>query len=119
MNMILCILSFVTGYFISYFISHRKVKSNNRRGILKRSYTSTTDTFDVQFEVEEIDSSETKSKLHVINCIPSMSDYTGVVYKEKLKSLVENFWIESTEVEWVITKSSARAKKIDDILSNI
>jgi len=92
-----------------------------RRGIVTRGYTSESgagekENFSVQFEVGEIERTKDKSKIHIINMIPSGSSFesnlTGV-YKIFNKS-----WVDTKDIEWI--EKSARAKRkeiLKDVLS--
>lgn len=126
--MIFYLISFVSGFLLGFKIKRsKKTKVNdNRRGLLKKEFTSSSpfgkkEEFEVVFEVEEVESSETRSKVHVIGYVSSKSDYneegSNNIYKEKVTSMIEGSWILSSQIEWIDSKSKIRMQKIEDILN--
>ncbi len=93
-----------------------------RRGIYTRSYTSSNPitlkekSFDVQFELGELESTTTKSKVEVIHGIPSLSEYNTDGFKEKIVKMINNTWIPSDEIEWISDLAKVRGDKLDQIL---
>lgn len=73
-------------------------------------------SFDVQFEIGELESTTSKSKVEVIHCIPSSSDFNSDAFREKISKMVNNTWILSTEIEWISDLAKARGDKLDQIL---
>lgn len=121
--MIFCLLSFIAGFILGH--TKRKLGTNkvndNRRGLFKRSYTANSpygksEEFEVQYELEEIESSTTKSKVHIISYVTDKSEYNTNIYKGKITSMIEGSWILSSEIEWIDDKSKIRSQKIDNIL---
>jgi hypothetical protein len=101
---------------------NKEVSKYLRRGIYSTSYTTTNDvtlkkrSFDVQFELGELESTSTKSKVFVINCIPSLSDFNSDAFREKISKMVNNTWMLSTEIEWISDLAKVRGDKLDQIL---
>lgn len=119
------IISLLIG-FILVMIDKNNKKSKEvkyiRRGIYNSSYTSTNDvthkkkSFDVQFELGELESTTTKSKVEIIHCVPSSSDYSSDALKKKIGKMMNNTWILSSEIEWISDLAKVRGDKLDQIL---
>lgn len=93
-----------------------------RRGIWTNGYTGGSGdkkkSFDVQFELGEVESTSTKSKVEVISLVSSMSEYNDKSYKKKLTKMVDNTWLLSSDIEWIDDTSKMRNDKIDQILNS-
>jgi hypothetical protein len=89
-----------------------------RRGIWKKSYkSSSTGDVEVQFELGEIESTSTKSKVVVILSTTDKSEFnTSDVLMSKINSMVNNTWMLSNDIEWISDISKVRGEKIDEIL---
>lgn len=128
-------LSFLGGILVGLIISLLiglilvKIDRNNkkkvkyiRRGIYSTSYSTTSDTthkkivFDVQFEIGELESTTSKSKVEVIHCTTSSSDFNSYAFREKISKMVNNTWVLSTEIEWISDLAKVRGDKLDQIL---
>lgn len=69
-------------------------------------------------EVAEIESTEVKSKVKVLEISFNNSKYNTTKWKEKIKTLVDNTWINTSDIEWINkSKSIERAEKLDKILN--
>jgi hypothetical protein len=107
---------------ITYFINKKtvtaKVSTYTRRGIWQNSYVSSTSgDIVVQFELGEIESTSTKSKVVVISSTTDKSEFnTSDILMNKINSMVHNTWMLSNDIEWISDISKVRGEKIDEIL---
>jgi hypothetical protein len=131
------LLAFITGIILGYITKHsihvfknkdnksKKIKNEYlRRGIYNNSYTisrqgSKIGEVDVQFEIGEIERTSAKSKVRVITLKASSAEYNkGGDDYDKLKSMIDNSWLISQEIEWIETPiDKIRDEKIDQILN--
>jgi hypothetical protein len=92
-----------------------------RRGIWSNGYSGGSGEnkkkFEVQFELGEIESTSTKSKVVVISLVSSRSEYNDAVTKKRLSEMVDNTWMLSTDIGWIDETSKMRNDKIDQILN--
>lgn len=92
-----------------------------RRGIWTNGYSGGSGEnkkkFEVQFELGEVESTSTKSKVVVISLASSRSEYNDVHTKKRLSEMVDNTWMLSTDIEWIDDTSKMRNDKIDQILN--
>lgn len=92
-----------------------------RRGIWSNGYSGGSGEnkkkFEVQFELGEIESTSTKSKVVVISLVSSRSEYNDGATKKRLSEMVDNTWMLSTDIEWIDDTSKMRNDKIDQILN--
>ena len=98
-----------------------KESSYLRRGLIKGDYVITdplsTDKINVQFEVGELESTDTRSKVVVISLVTDNSLYNqSEIEKKKLSSMIDMSWVKSSDIEWITSTSDSRNKKIDEIL---
>jgi len=133
MEFLLFVCGFFTGFIIrSLFFSSKRSdkKSANmektylRKGLYTQKYQITqlgvkVSEIDVNFEVAEIEKTKNKSKVKVLDMVSSSAEYNNASsQRDKLKSMVENSWIESNEVEWIEDDlSEKREEKINKILN--
>ncbi len=99
-----------------------KVEKYIRRGIWTNSYTVSNGgiskkSFDVQFELGEIESTKDRSKVEVISMVSSSSEYNDVITHKKLSIMVNNTWMLSSDIDWIDDKSKIRNDKINKILN--
>lgn len=131
MTTIFFFVGFMTGIFFlkiyqSVKINKTKTKEPKylRRGLYTNSYSISqngykTGEVTVQFEVGELEKTSAKSKVEVIN----LSTSSAVYNKEgddrnRMKSMVNNLWIDSTEIEWVEDAlQQKREEKLNEILN--
>lgn len=131
MTVVYLLIGFALGCLLTAFvIKLNSAKGGNtddgkpkylRRGILKRTFTLTLnkEQFDVQFEVGEIEKTSTKSKIHVIDSVASLSDQNTPDNKRSSKAMMENKWIESSDIEWIEDNvAEKRNEKIDELLKS-
>ena len=133
MEFVLFICGLFTGFIIrSIFFSSKNSgrksgemeKSYLRKGLYTQKYQVTqlgvkVREIEVDFEVAEIERTQTKSKVKVLDMVSSSAEYNNASsQRDKLKSMIENSWIESNEVEWIEDDlSEKREEKINKILN--
>jgi hypothetical protein len=129
------ILTFICGFFTGYLIhivylraKKRDKKSPNlektylRKGLYNNEYSVTqggivVKDIMVNFELGEIERSGTKSKVIVLNLKCNNSEYNNSYQKDKIKSMIEESWIDSKEIDWIEQDlSQIREEKINQIL---
>jgi len=129
------LLAFITGIILGYITKHiiqvfknknNKTKKTNeylRRGIYNNSYTisrqgSKIGEVSVQFEIGEIERTSVKSKVRVITLKASSAEYNkGGDDYDKLKSMIDNSWLNSNEIEWIEDPiDKIRDEKLNKIL---
>ena len=129
------LLAFITGIILGYITKHiiqvfknknNKTKKTNeylRRGIYNNNYTisrqgSKIGEVDVQFEIGEIERTSVKSKVRVITLKASSAEYNkGGDDYDKLKSMIDNAWLNSNEIEWIEEPiDKIRDEKLNKIL---
>lgn len=102
-----------------YFIGKDQSKKIQfiKRGIWSSNYTCDGKSFDVQFELGELEKTSIKSKVKVISMVASQSKFNDDVIRKKISDMVDNTWILSSKIEWIeddlVTK---RNDKIEQIL---
>ena len=120
------ILGMGTVLFANILISSKKKDKSDlylRRGLIKRDYTITDplssgkEPINVHFEVGELESTDTRSKVVVISLVTDKSLYNqSEIEKKKLISMIDMSWVKSSDIEWITSSSDLRNKKIDEIL---
>lgn len=129
------ILYFIGGFFIGcightlflrlkskYNKSAKPDKNYFRKGLYTHEYTVTRGVdkvadIVVNFELGEIEKSGAKSKVIVLDLKSSNSEYNDTIQKNKIKSMIENSWIDSKEIDWIEQDlAQVREQKIDQIL---
>lgn len=127
-GLIFAVLGFLVGNSKSEETTKSKNKESNyiRRGIWTNGYSTfhsaggsskNNDKFKVQFELGEVESTSTKSKVEVISMVSSRSEFNDDSTKEKIGNMVNNTWIESSDIEWIEDTAKLRNSKIDQILN--
>lgn len=108
------------------FIKWKKpvvVEKYSRRGLLVKEYTSTdaisgrTSKIECVFEVGELESTDTLSKIEVIDLKPNRSEYNTEYERKRLTGMVDKSWEPSKSIHWITTAADVRNKKIDEILN--
>ena len=131
MTTIFFFVGFITGIFFlkiyqSVKINKTKTKRPKylRRGLYTSSYSISqngykTGEVTVQFEVGELEKTSTKSKVEVINLSTSSAVYNREGDdRNRMKSMVNNLWIDSSEIEWVEDHlQQKRDEKLNEILN--
>ena len=133
MEFVFFICGFFTGFIIRplFFSSKRSDKKSAnmektylRKGLYTQKYQVTqlgvkVREIEVDFEVAEIERTQTKSKVKVLDMVSTSADYNSASsQRDKLKSMVENSWVNSSEIEWIEEDlSEKRNEKINKILN--
>jgi hypothetical protein len=108
------ILGFILG---KWYVNSKKPKVLKRRGVIfGRSYTNASKgQFSVHIEIEEIESTSKQTKVRVLNI--SFGDSSFITQKSNLIRIIDNSWIETSDIEWIQDSvEEKRDKKIDEIL---
>ena len=133
MEFVFFICGFFTGFIIRplFFSSKRSDKKSAnmektylRKGLYTQKYQVTqlgvkVREIEVDFEVAEIERTQTKSKVKVLDMVSTSADYNSASsQRDKLKSMVQNSWVNSSEIEWIEEDlSEKRNEKINKILN--
>lgn len=92
-----------------------------RRGIWTNDYSigsgDKKKSLEVQFELGELESTSTKSKVQVISMVVSKSQFNDGSTKKKITDMINNAWMLSSDIEWIDDTSKTRNDKIDQILN--
>jgi hypothetical protein len=105
-----------------YFLSKSKGKEVKekflRRGIFTNTYTTVGGkSFDVQFELGELEKTSARSKVEVISMTADQSEFNTDLTKDRIKGMVNNTWIHSDKIEWIEDDvAKKRNDKIEQIL---
>ena len=116
------IIGFILGLPIGFIKWKKKpaIEKYSRRGLLEKSFSVgmvEKETVDVLFEIGELESTDTLSKIEVINLKPNKSEYNSEYNKKRLTDMVDNSWVNSKDITWITTAADTRNKKIDQILN--
>jgi hypothetical protein len=119
--MILFLISgLIIGFILGYAFASGKIIKNKvygKRGIYFHHLNNKGKRFEVQMEVEEVESTIDKSKIKVLSIVCNKSEFNTISYKNTIKGLINNTWVLSSEIEWLNGKSEERNNKIDKILN--
>lgn len=100
--------------------SKKEEPKYTRRGIWSNGYSGGSGenkkSFEVQFELGELECTSTKSKVVVISLVSSRSEFNDASTKKRLSEMVDNTWMLSADIEWIDDTSKMRNDKIDQIL---
>ena len=108
----------IGGTLIFIYLQKNNKQEFIRRGIWSNGYTSGNESFNVQFELGEIEATSTRSKVKVISMVASQSKYNNLSTKTKLKEMVDLTWMDSNDIEWIEDDLAKRRNdKIDKILN--
>lgn len=122
-SIIFLAIGIIIGFGLGRIPTKRKDKKPYlRRGIYNRDYTATkmgnSETISVQFEIGEVESTGTKSKIEIISYKVNKTGYNSMSDKTMLYDLVNNSWVEQKDIEWIVDSAAEmRDKKINEILS--
>ena len=99
-----------------------KLPKYTRRGLYSGTYALSqmgVKRYDVivQFELGELESTDTMSKVEVISCVTNQSSCNNDKDRKEFSDLVNNSWMDSNQIQWITTVSSKRNDKIDQILN--
>lgn len=120
------LIGFILGLPIGFIKWNKKtvpvVEKYSRRGLLYKEFSVTDNmtgrksTVECNFEIGELESTDTLSKVEVIFVQSNQSEYNSDYNKKKLTDMVNNTWITSKDIHWITTTADVRNKKIDQIL---
>jgi len=102
-----------------YFISKGKNKKIQfiKRGIWSNHYTCDGKSFDVQFELGELEKTSLRSKVKVITMVANQSKFNDDDVRKKISDMVDNTWMLSSNIEWIEDDlATKRNDKIEQIL---
>ena len=108
------------------FIKWKKnpvVEKYSRRGLLHKQYsvfdgsTGRKSTIECVFEVGELESTDTLSKIEVIDLKPNQSQYNTDYERKRLLGMVDKSWETSKDIHWITSAADKRNQKIDEILN--
>jgi hypothetical protein len=118
------LVGFIFGLSIGFFLWYKKKqKKFTKRGLLDKEFTITDNktfnkhTIKCQYEIEEIESTDTLTKVRVIQMSPSNSEWNSANNKNRLKEMIDGSWIETNDIKWITTAADVRNRKIDEILN--
>lgn len=120
------IIGIIIGFFIGSLSIFFKFKKNIlgtkeihlRRGLISKEFTDSLGSFKVQIEIGEIERTDLKSKIEIINMIIVNTKHDDVVTRRLISNMVNNSWIRSDDIEWIVPmKSDVREDKINKILN--
>lgn len=122
-QLIFFILGCISTYL--YFNSKGLLKSKvyKRRGIYEHQLSTTGDfieksvSFLVTMEVEEIESTNNKSKIRILSVKASQSQFNTDSYINTIKKMIDNTWVKTDSIEWITGKAEERTNKINEILN--
>ena len=124
------LVGFILGILVALLVTKSKEKDKVkeeekksvyiRRGIWTNEYSSGVGTdrkkFEVQYELGELESTATKSKVEIISSAASKSAFNDDSTKNTLSKMVNHTWILSSEIEWIEDTAKTRNDKIDQLL---
>lgn len=101
-----------------YFISKDQSKKEiTKRGIWINNYTCDGKSFEVQFELGELEKTSVKSKVKVISMVANQSEFNDDDIRKKISDMVDNTWMLSSKIEWIEDDlANKRNDKIEQIL---
>jgi hypothetical protein len=89
-----------------------------RRGLLQKNFTTNLNgSVDVMYEIGELESTGSLSKIEVIELKADTSEYNSEFQKKRLTEMIDKSWVNSKDITWITTTSETRNKKIDQILN--
>lgn len=96
--------------------SNPKPSSYIRRGLYKSKYTKSSDGSNINatFEIGELESADELSKIVVLNVKTNTTCNSEMILN--LKNMVDNSWVETSDIKWITTRSAIRNEKIDELL---
>lgn len=121
------LIGFILGLPIGFIKWKKKpatvVEKYTRRGLIYKEFTITDkttgekSTVECNFEIGELESTNTLSKVEVIFVQSNQSEYNTDFNKKRLSDMVNNTWVNSSEITWITTTADTRNKKIDQVLN--
>lgn len=113
------------GFYLGWLIKGISIKNKvpdvpKRRGLFLKDYTAegtgVVGSFESIYEILELESTDTMSKIKVISVKSSNSKYNSGFYVDKLKDMIDDSWVNTSDIKWITTVSDMRANKIDALL---
>ena len=121
------LIGFILGLPIGFIKWKKKpapvVEKYSRRGLLSKEFsvednlTGRKSTVECNFEIGELESTDTLSKVEVIFVQSNKSEYNSEHNKKRLTEMVDKTWVNSKDIVWITTTAQVRNKKIDEILN--
>lgn len=121
------LIGFILGLPIGFIKWKKKtspvVEKYSRRGLLSKEFsvedklTGRKSTVECNFEIGELESTDTLSKVEVIFFQSNKSEYNSEHNKKRLTEMVDKTWVNSKDIVWITTTAQVRNKKIDEILN--
>jgi hypothetical protein len=119
------LIGFILGLPIGFIKWKKKpvVEKYSRRGLLVKEYSVTNgmtgrkSAIECNFEIGELESTDTLSKVEVIFAHTNQSEYNTDHEKKRLTDMVNNTWVNSKDIIWITTAADVRNRKIDEILN--
>ena len=121
------LIGFILGFPIGFINWKKKpapvVEKYSRRGLLSKEFsvednlTGRKSTVECNFEIGELESTDTLSKVEVIFVQSNQSEYNSEHNKKRLTEMVDKTWVNSKDIVWITTTAQVRNKKIDEILN--
>jgi hypothetical protein len=104
-----------------YFMrSKPTIDKYHRRGIYNLTFDVTRYNFvgevDFQFEIGELECTTDMSKIEVISVFSNKGRFNSKEEKKIFKNHINHSWVKSNKVNWIISVTSERNKKIEKIL---
>ena len=118
------LIGLILGLPIGFIKWNKKpvVEKYLRRGLLHKQYSVTENntgrvsTIECVFEVGELESTDTLSKIEVIDLKPNRSEYNTDYERKRLTTMVDKSWENSKDIRWITTTADKRNQKIEEIL---
>jgi hypothetical protein len=103
-----------------YFLSNSKDKKVKDKFLRRGIWTYTTvggKSFDVQFELGELEKTSVRSKIEVISSVADQSEFNTDLTRDRIKGMVNHTWVHSDKIEWIEDDvATRRNNKIEQIL---
>jgi len=94
-----------------------------RRGLLQKKFDvnwidgTKSMTVNCHFEVGELESTDTLSKIEVIFMTSGNSEYNSDFNKKRLTDMINHTWVDSKDIQWITSVAQISNRKIDQILN--
>ncbi len=121
------LIGFILGLPIGFIKWKKKstpvVEKYTRRGLLGKEFSVTDgitgrkSTVECNFEIGELESTDTLSKVEVIFVQSNQSEYNTDINKKRLIEMINKTWVNSKDIHWITTTADKRNQKIDQVLN--
>lgn len=121
------LIGFILGLPIGFIKWEKRsapiVEKYIRRGLLGKEFSVTDgitgrkSTVECNFEIGELESTDTLSKVEVIFVQSNQSEYNSEYNKKRLTQMVDKNWVNSKDIHWITTTADKRNQKIDQVLN--